>query len=446
MTEYPKGKLLKLVPRSAILPVLLTILCLLPLRAAHAQVTNSKFDANFAHAKELETTRPDKALDEYDEVKKQTKDKELEAEALLRGAQYAADPARWGKISGKTPGEGENAAHDRLKELENKHADSIAAKAELQPNFVNDVKGAEAVTHFQTGATNGVTFRKAIEERLDKRNSHTLSYRIVDGLVRLTGRVPAFSYWFALVLIAVIVKGLTMPLTLKTYKSQREMQRISPQLKALQERYKGKPELQEKTMAFYKEHGVNPFATCLPLLIQTPFMIWIYYAIRQYEFHFANGKFLWVGSSLAAKFPMYIGKNLGDFDYVLLVLYAASNYLTLKLTPATDPAMAQQQKTMSVVTTVMMFIFFVNYRFPSAFVFYWLVLNIISAWQQYIYIYKPNKATVGMSPITVGSSPVRSASSGTSAAVSTAGNNGSSATAVRPSSAPRPRPKRKNKR
>jgi YidC/Oxa1 family membrane protein insertase len=187
------------------------------------------------------------------------------------------------------------------------------------------------------------------------------------------------------------------------YKSQREMQRLQPALKALQEKYKGNSqELQQKLMEFYKEHGVNPFASCLPLLIQMPFMIWVYNTIRLYEFHFVNGKFLWIGSSLAHSFPGNVAENLGKFDFPLLVLYTLSMYLTMKLTPATDPQAAQQQQTMSVMTTGMMFFMFMKYQWSAAFIFYWLILNILSAWQSYHFVYKPNKnKPVGGDPVLV---------------------------------------------
>jgi YidC/Oxa1 family membrane protein insertase len=167
------------------------------------------------------------------------------------------------------------------------------------------------------------------------------------------------------------------------YKSQREMQRIQPQLKALQDKYKDdKVVMNEKVMAFYKEHGVNPFASCFPMLIQLPFLWWVYATIRAYEFHFVNGKFLWIGSSLAHQFPGIVAGNLGQFDVPLLCLYAGSNYLTMKLTPATDPQAAQTQKQTSIMMTVMMFWMFMMYKWSAAFIFYWLVINAISAYRR----------------------------------------------------------------
>ena len=128
-------------------------------------------------------------------------------------------------------------------------------------------------------------------------------------------------------------------------------------------------------------------------------MIWVYNTIRLYEYHFANGKFLWVGSSLSYAHPANLATDLGKFDMPLLVLYAASNYFTMRLTPAPDPAQAQQQKSMAVMTTGLMFFMFMQNKWSAAFIFYWLILNIISTAQQYYFVYRPNKARLSSGEI-----------------------------------------------
>lgn len=399
-----------------------------------------KNDSVFVTAKALEPTQPAKAIQEYQKIKGDydRKNPEIAAEALLRAAQFAADPNRFVKSGafqsdGKTPvkaqllqeysdqqADGERQAHDAIKQLLQQYPTSNAAKIANEPHYANVYTSVQALTEYNNGETVGVagdlqhrvsvadarnepaqvanptmTFKDALEDRIDRRNSKALGYQIINRIVGMTGANPAFSYWFALILIAVVVKGITLPLTLKTYKSQREMQRIQPQLKVINDKYKGKPEYQEKVMAVYKEHGINPLASCFPMLVQFPFLILVYNTIRAYEFHFVNGKFLWIGSSLSHQFPGIVASNLAQFDIPLLVLYAASNYVTMKLTPAQDPQMAQQQKSMAVMMTFVMFWMFMTYKWSAAFILYWLVLNIISAWQQYTFIFKPNR----MNPI-----------------------------------------------
>jgi YidC/Oxa1 family membrane protein insertase len=385
---------------------------------ASAQVPNPKNDPVFATAKEQETSSPTQAIDSYIKIKNDNtgKDPALAAEALFRAAQFAVtllDPSKPPPADAMERQRQEDVkiivgdkAQEGMKQLVTQFATTEAAKIAEQQGL-----------------------KRNLAERIDRRNSVLPTYKIIDGLVAMTGRTSAFSYWFALVLIAGLVTLLTWPLKMKMYKSQREMQRIQPLLKEIQEKYKGKPELNEKIMATYKEHNVNPFASCFPMFIQLPFLWWVYNMIRLYENHFTNGKFLWIGSSLSEQFPAYVGANLGQFDYALLFIYAGSNYLTMKLTPPSDPAMAQQQKTMSIMMTFMMIYFFLIYKWTAAFMLYWLALNLFSAWQQYYYIYRPNKmqTTAGTD---VGSSGSRgsggSGGSSSSGVDSSGGSNGSS--------------------
>ena len=329
----------------------------------------------FEDAAALEKERPKEAHEEYLSIQhvNDSKDKEKAAEALWRDATFTAN-----RYAGEIPPHPSAEIVERQTEGLNFARQSLKMLMEQYPTTVNGKKAP--------------TERAAVEKTLDDLNSKQWPYKVVDSFVALTGSKPNFSYWFALALIAFVVKGITFPLTLKTYKSQREMQKLQPILKEVQAKYKDEPQLmQQETMKVYKEHGVSPFASCLPMFIQLPFMIWVYNTIRLYEFHFANGKFLWVGSSLADKYPTVIGSDLSKFDIPLLVLYAASNYFTMRLTPAPDPTQAQQQKSMAVMTTGIMFFMFMQGKWSAAFIFYWLILNLISTVQQYYFVYKPNK-------------------------------------------------------
>jgi YidC/Oxa1 family membrane protein insertase len=93
------------------------------------------------------------------------------------------------------------------------------------------------------------------------------------------GLIP--SYGLAIILLTIGVRVVLLPLSIKQTKSMREMQRIQPELKKLQQKYKGdRQKLNEEMMALYKEHGVNPFGGCLPILLQFPVLIALFYVIR----------------------------------------------------------------------------------------------------------------------------------------------------------------------
>ena len=92
-----------------------------------------------------------------------------------------------------------------------------------------------------------------------------------EALELLTGKKPGFSYWFAIIMLTVIIKLATTPLTKAQFKSMKEMQVIAPLIKEIQAKHKGDQKvIGEKTMELYKEHKINPFASCLPLLVQMP--------------------------------------------------------------------------------------------------------------------------------------------------------------------------------
>lgn len=158
------------------------------------------------------------------------------------------------------------------------------------------------------------------------------------------------------------------------------MQRIQPMVKQIQEKYKdNQKEMGEKLMALYREQGVNPFASCLPLLVQLPVLWVLYYMVRLYQYQFAQGKFLWIGSRLAEKYPAIVGGNLSEPDIPLVILYVISMFISQRLT-VVDPTQAEQQKIMAIVMPLMFGFLF--YSFPSAFMLYWLIFNIVSTAQQ----------------------------------------------------------------
>jgi YidC/Oxa1 family membrane protein insertase len=220
----------------------------------------------------------------------------------------------------------------------------------------------------------------------DQRLRNRFLYKVLDFFVRFTGRVPGFSYWFALVLITLIIKAILFPVTKRQFKSMADMQRIAPKMKEIQEKLKGRPadEINRKVMALYKEEGVNPAAGCVPMLLQSALLFPLYYGIRWYEYQFRNGYFLWIGSPLSHRYPQFLATSLAVPDVPLLVLYLVSMFLTSRLQPpAADPQQAQQQKMMAYMMPLIFGYMTWVYAWPSAFTFYWLILNAISTWQQW---------------------------------------------------------------
>lgn len=310
--------------------------------------------------------RYDDALKIYEELIKQYRTGEIAAEAILRiGELYEL---RMQKATGdKERNDFEQKALTSYRRLENEFRDTAIAKGEGKQRL------------------------DAMLRRIDERNRNHPAYRFWDILVALTGRQPWLSYWVAIVLFTLIVMALLTPLRLAWFRSIREMKKLEPEVKRLRERYKGQ-ELNEKIMELYKQHKVNPAAGCLPMLIQMPILIYLYYTIRMYEYQFSKGFFLWINPWMAEKFPGIVGANLGQHDLPLLILYAISLYITQRLTPVSDPAQAEQMKVTSLFMTIFMLYMMYTWHFPSAFVLYWFLSNILMTAQQLRYM-KPEPAT-----------------------------------------------------
>ena len=105
---------------------------------------------------------------------------------------------------------------------------------------------------------------------------------VFDWVLRFFHDNVGVGWGFSIILLTVVVRIILFPLTYKQFKSMQSMQRLAPEIKALQQKYKDdKPRQQQEMMAFYKEHQVNPFGSCLPLLLQMPVFISLFYMLRK---------------------------------------------------------------------------------------------------------------------------------------------------------------------
>jgi YidC/Oxa1 family membrane protein insertase len=208
----------------------------------------------------------------------------------------------------------------------------------------------------------------------------------MDFLVNLTGR-NSNSYWLAIVMISLIVKLITWPLSVKQFRSLKETQKLQPSIKELQAKYKNDREtLGRKTMELYQEHGINPMAGCAPMVIQLPIWYLLYTTIRIYEFQFQHGTFLWIGSYLSKLYPHIFAVDLDQPDIPLLGLYMLSMYIQQRMVVPPDPQQAEQQRMMAIWTPFMSGFIFLQGHWPSGFLLYYLVFNLLSMLQQKLYM------------------------------------------------------------
>ena len=203
-------------------------------------------------------------------------------------------------------------------------------------------------------------------------------FRLVfEGFYNLTAAVGFANYGIAIILMTILVKALMYPLTAKQVRSMKAMQDLQPALKKLQKDYKNNPQLLQQKMAeLYKEAGVNPLAGCLPLLIQMPILMGVYYCLYGYSYS-GDPTFLWLTS-------------LSDTDplYVLPILSALTTYIQQKQTMASNGQDNQQMKIMSY--KMPLFIGWISLNFPSGLVVYWVTMNLCQIAQQW-YMFRGEK-------------------------------------------------------
>ena len=109
------------------------------------------------------------------------------------------------------------------------------------------------------------------------------------------------NYVIAIVVLTILIKTLLLPLAVKQIRSMKAMQAIQPEIQKIQKKYRNDPAMMRQEMGrLYKEHNASPMAGCLPLLIQMPFLIAMYYAIQGFSYDPLHAGFLWI-ESLAAE-------------------------------------------------------------------------------------------------------------------------------------------------
>ncbi|MEW6184271.1 MAG: membrane protein insertase YidC [Thermodesulfobacteriota bacterium] len=189
------------------------------------------------------------------------------------------------------------------------------------------------------------------------------------------------NYGWSIILLTVLVKILFWPLTHKSYKSMKDMQKLQPKIAKLREKYKDdRQKLNQETMALYKTYKVNPLGGCLPMVIQIP-VFFALYSLLGYAIELRHAPFfLWI-NDLSAPDRLPIGMQIpyvGNGIPVLTLLMGASMFIQQKMTPTTgDPAQAKIMLFLPVIFTFM----FIN--FAAGLVLYWLVNNLLSIGQQY---------------------------------------------------------------
>jgi YidC/Oxa1 family membrane protein insertase len=184
-----------------------------------------------------------------------------------------------------------------------------------------------------------------------------------------------FSWAWSIIALTVIVRMIIVPLTVRQIHSMQRLQAHMPEMKAIQQRYKADKKRQnEELMKFYRENSINPASSCLPMVLQIPVFIALFYTLRHFSKHppgghaaVANGAFQWL--HVVPNITAHATSHWSGF--LLLAIYAGSQVASTLLMPST---MDKAQRTILLVMPLA-FIFIVA-RFPAGLVLYWMTTNL----------------------------------------------------------------------
>ncbi len=230
-------------------------------------------------------------------------------------------------------------------------------------------------------------------------------------LVFIHESVVGGSWGLAIVGLTVVVRAVMVPLTVKQFHSMQRLQQHMPRMKEIQEKYKDdKQRQQQELMKFYQENKINPFASCLPLVLQLPVFISLFYMLRTdlkkhicgpslvTHYNATHNASITMAKHLPAKYletttceqvaphsakflfiPDITGHATGVVLIVLLVLYVGSQLGSTMLMSATVDK--NQRRMMMLLPLV--FVLFI-FKFPAGLLVYWITTNLWTVTQQYL--------------------------------------------------------------
>ncbi len=209
------------------------------------------------------------------------------------------------------------------------------------------------------------------------------------------------SWGLSIVLLTVLIRALLLPLTLKQFHSMQKLQRLQPEMKALQAKYKDdKQRQQQELMKFYKENQINPLGSCLPLVAQLPVFISLFYMLRSslradicpkiqpgYDAALqkvtSHAHTVPCGPHGGASFlfiPDLTDKATGAVLVVLILLYVGTQLGSSLL--MSSPTMDTTQRRIMLLMPLFFVVFIIS--FPAGVIVYWITTNTWTIGQQYV--------------------------------------------------------------
>jgi YidC/Oxa1 family membrane protein insertase len=214
------------------------------------------------------------------------------------------------------------------------------------------------------------------------------------------------SWGFSIIALTILMRAILLPLTVKQFHSMQKLQRMQPQMKEIQAKYKDdKQRQQQEIMKFYKENEINPLGSCLPLVAQLPVFISLFYMLRQdlrknicpqtqlhHQVQYAAAHHITVAQAAGQTVPcgpnngagfLFIpdltNKATGWVLIVLLVLYVGTQLASSLM--MSSPMMDKQQRNLMLLLPLVFVVIVIN--FPAGLIVYWITTNAWTMGQQY---------------------------------------------------------------
>lgn len=220
---------------------------------------------------------------------------------------------------------------------------------------------------------------------------------LFNALVALVNTLPNHSLFFAVIILTIIVRFIISPLSYRSIRTQIQQKKIAPFLKEIKDSTSDKQEYAQKTLALYKEHGVNPFSGFLLLIVQFPIIIALYWVFRDGGTLLSpenlQNLYSFVSIPTEATFnTKFLGIELTEKSYLLAFLTGLTQYIHLSTSPSMKSAevkgektqqeqvMQGVQKSMKYTMPVMITIF--AYILSGAVALYWVTSNIFMYFQE----------------------------------------------------------------
>lgn len=208
-------------------------------------------------------------------------------------------------------------------------------------------------------------------------------------LILLTIIVPGHSLGWAIILLTILVRSLLLPSSAHALKQQHKMKKIQPELKELQEKHKGDQAASSAAMmALYKKHDIHPLGSCLPMLIQLPLLIALFYVFRDgLTPEHLDTLYSFVPRPEALN-TMFFGLDLGVPNKVLAVLAGLAQFWQSRMLTQSNATHQPESTTQKILMNQLTYVtpvitIIISFGMPAALPLYWLVTTIFSIVQQW---------------------------------------------------------------